>query len=170
MKRLFFGLEPESTTCLQCANIIQAIDNSNCQPVIVANLHVTLVFLGAVNPGTEAELINRVKAITGAKITISFDQLSYWKQPRTLCLTIARANLTLLALVEQLSTLAQQLKIPLDARPYQPHVTLARKVRQPVRLTFEPIIWQADAFCLYESCSTGHGVAYRVIERWLLRL
>lgn len=72
------------------------------------------------------------------------------------------------SLVSQLSIAARQLGIELDERPYKPHVTLLRKAKSQVDIDFNPIHWQADSFCLMESCSTPTGVEYRVIERWAM--
>lgn len=166
MKRLFFGLEPTHETRQQGEKILQALAGTQSQPVPAANLHVTLVFLGLLDAAKEAALLEEAGAVAATHFTIHFNQLSYWQKPGVLCLTAGDPVAELLALVGQLVSCAEKWAVPLDGRPYQAHVTLARKAKQPVELAFEPIVWQADAFCLFESCSTANGVVYRVLKRW----
>jgi len=168
MKRLFFGLEPTDETRQHCAKLLQAIANTGSQPVPAANLHVTLVFIGLLDVAKEKALLEEVATLVTKKFAINFNQLSYWQKPGVLCLTANEGVTGLLDLVGQLTPFAEKSAIPLDGLPYQAHVTLARKAKQSVELAFETIVWQADAFCLFESCSTGNGVEYRVLKRWAL--
>ncbi|MDO9105519.1 MAG: RNA 2',3'-cyclic phosphodiesterase [Methylovulum sp.] len=168
MKRLFFGLEPGYETRQQCTTIMQAIDSPDNQPVPAANLHVTLVFLGLVDAAQQSALLEEAAMIPGAKLTITFNQLEYWQKPGILCLTASDASAELLMLADSLTAMAKKLAIPVDERPYLAHVTLARKAKHPVELAFEPVIWQADMFCLFESVSSENGVEYRVIKRWAM--
>ncbi|WP_394754451.1 RNA 2',3'-cyclic phosphodiesterase [Crenothrix sp.] len=169
MKRLFFGLAPDIATRQQCACLQKAIDNGQSQAVAIANLHVTLVFLGAININTENLLMEEAATILLPEVNLNFDQLSYWSKPGILCLTSRTIGSSVLLLVEQLTVIAQKHTISIDPRPYQPHVTLARKAKQSVSLVFEPIIWHADCFHLFESCSTDHGVEYRILNSWSLK-
>ena len=166
MKRLFFGLKPDRKTRQQCTDILQAANRRQNRPVPAANLHVTLVFLGLLTKETETVLVKEAAAAAIPKINIVFDQLSYWQKPGILCLTASHTEPELLSLVDQLTTIAKKLSIKVDERPYLPHVTLARKAKAPIELSFEPIIWQADSFCLFESCSSDNGVEYRVLNSW----
>jgi len=166
MKRLFFGLEPTGETRQHCTSIIQAIVNGVNQPVPAANLHVTLVFLGLLDAVIESALLEDAATVACAKFAINFDQLSYWQKPGILCLAASDTGPELLSLVDQLTALSKKWGITLDGRPYQAHVTLARKAKHPVGLAFGPVIWQADTFCLFESCPVENGVEYRVLKRW----
>ncbi|MFZ2449855.1 MAG: RNA 2',3'-cyclic phosphodiesterase [Methylovulum miyakonense] len=166
MKRLFFGLEPIDETRERCTSIIQAIANGANQPVPAANLHVTLVFLGLLDAAKESALLEDAATVACAKTAIIFDQLSYWQKPGILCLAASDTVPELLSLAGQLTALAKRRGVTLDGRPYQAHVTLARKAKHPVGLAFGPVIWPADTFCLFESCSVENGVEYRVLKRW----
>ncbi|WP_374089039.1 RNA 2',3'-cyclic phosphodiesterase [Methylomicrobium lacus] len=165
VKRLFFALWPDPETRAQCAALSAALKPAG-RPVHPDNLHVTLVFLGSVDEATEAKLIDAAAAIRFAKVSINFDKLDYWRRPRIICLSGKAEDSAAALLVEQLNTIAAALEIPTDDRPYQAHVTLIRKANRLPTLTFTPINWQADAFCLVESCSTPEGVAYRVLKTW----
>jgi 2'-5' RNA ligase len=165
VKRLFFALWPDPETRAKCGAISAALQSFG-RPVQTDNLHVTLVFLGSVDEAIEMKLADAASAVTFAKISIRFDALNYWRRPRIICLCGKPEDSAAARLVEQLNTLAAALEIPTDDRPYQAHITLLRKANKLPPLAFEPIIWQSDAFCLVESCSTPEGVAYRVLKTW----
>jgi 2'-5' RNA ligase len=165
VKRLFFALWPDPETRAKCAAISAALKSFG-RPVQPDNLHVTLVFLGSVDEAIEMKLADAASAVNFAKISIRFDALNYWRRPRIICLCGKPEDSAAALLVEQLNTLAAALEIPTDDRPYQAHITLLRKANKLPPLAFEPIIWQSDAFCLVESCSTPEGVAYRVLKTW----
>ena len=166
MKRLFFALWPDEPTCQQCVEIQNLLLNLSCKPVAMHNLHVTLVFLGNVDAAKEMALLEAATTISARQIQIIFDQLSFWNKPKVLCLTSQVIDSELSNLVKELTNVAKNLAIAVDERLYTPHVTLARKANQTVNLTFEPIIWRANQFCLVESCSTITGVEYRICQTW----
>lgn len=166
LKRLFFGLSPDDSARQQCTNIIQAINSQGIKPVTAENLHVTLVFIGMVDGTKEIALLEAAESIPFEKIAITFDQLSYWQKPGVLCLTASETDLKLSALVKRLTALAGRLAIALDDLPFQAHVTLARKAKQPVTLEFAPVTWQSASFCLFESCPSDDGVVYRPLKYW----
>jgi len=165
MKRLFFALWPDPETRTRCMAVAAALKQAG-RPVRPDNLHITLVFLGSVDEATETKLVEAAAAIRFAKISIRFDALHYWRRPRIICLSGKPEDSAVALLVEQLNTIAAAQEITTDDRPYQAHVTLIRKASQLPPLTLEPFLWQADAFCLVESCSTPEGVAYRVLKTW----
>ena len=166
MKRLFFALWPEVKVRQDCVTILQNIGNKDVKPVCPDDIHVTLLFLGNIASDKESILKQEAKVISVPKLTLCFNQLSFWEKPGILCLTATELNQELMVLVDDLATLAGKLDIAIDKRPFVPHVTLFKKALAPTVLAFEPIIWQAEAFCLVESLPLDQGVKYRVIEQW----
>lgn len=166
MKRLFFALWPDQNTRQACAKLAKTLSCSGGKPVAPENLHVTLVFLGSVDDETEAALTSAASAIQVPRLTITFDRVDFWRKPRILCLTGRTEGGELKTLVAELNAVSQTLSIEVDRRPYTPHVTLVRKAREPKAITFEPIVWQTDSFCLVESRTLPEGVEYRVIQEW----
>jgi len=53
MKRLFFGLKPNASATRQCLDMMKSISSETIRPIPAANLHITLVFLGAIEPAKE---------------------------------------------------------------------------------------------------------------------
>ncbi|WP_411726629.1 RNA 2',3'-cyclic phosphodiesterase [Methyloglobulus sp.] len=169
MKRLFFALWPDDMIRQQCVKITRAINNGKIRPVNPANLHVTLLFLGNITTDKEIAFREEVAIIPVPKITLRFDHLNFWKKPGVLCLTATDNSPKLMALVDNLAIVARKLDIPIDERPFKPHVTLAKKAKEPMTLEFEPIIWHSKSFCLVESCPLSNGVEYRIIEQWVAK-
>lgn len=165
MKRLFFALWPEQSTVEQCQSLIAKLD-SNGNPVPPDNLHMTLVFLGNIDTTQQSLLTQSANHVRFDPIHVKFDQLEFWQKPGALCLIPSETNPAVLDLNRQLAGIANAYRVPIDKRPFRPHVTLAKKAKSPVTLDFEPISLHADTFCLAESVSTPKGVRYIVIARW----
>jgi 2'-5' RNA ligase len=166
MKRLFFALWPDESTRQACAGLAKTLSRSGGKPVLPENLHVTLVFLGAVDAETEAAVTLAASAIAVPKVAITFDRVDYWRKPRILCLTGRAEGGELKNLVTELNAASRTLDIEIDRRPYTPHVTLVRKAQETKVITFEPIVWRGDSFCLVESHTLPEGVEYRVLKEW----
>lgn len=169
MKRLFFALWPDEAVRRQCVDLVGRLLKAGDKPVDPGNIHVTLVFLGAVDDEFESSMVRAVSEIKKLEpVAIHFDELSFWRKPGIICLTSSNPDDMAMILAEHLSAMVSSLDHPIDERAYRPHVTLIRKAKQSVQTKFEPIIWHSNAFCLVESCSAPGGVDYRVIQQWPL--
>jgi len=166
MKRLFFALWPNNETRKNIDKINQSISSAGLKRVKCDNLHVTLVFLGNVGAESETMIRQRMKNISAQPFTIQFDQLSFWRKPRILCLTTQQYDQQLLILVDALKRELEQCGMVMEDRPYKPHITLARKALRLIDMDIKPIKWQAHSFCLIESLSIPDGVHYQVLQRW----
>ncbi|NJA06559.1 RNA 2',3'-cyclic phosphodiesterase [Methylomonas sp. UP202] len=165
MKRLFFALWPPLDALAKLQQLIQHLDRS-ITPLAISNLHVTLVFLGTVNPKQERELRRRANTIKFHGAELTFDRLDFWQKPSILCLTSTDGLTAVSELSEQLTRISKGLDIPIDNRPFTPHITLCRKIKRPLDTEFEPITWRATGFCLAESVSNSGRRQYRVLEEW----
>ncbi len=168
MRRLFFALWPDDNTRQVLQQINTALPLSSRQRIPAENWHVTLVFIGNVNEALVPNIIAIATSIRMPAITLVFDQLVYWSRPKVLCLTCSQPTLAAANLVTQLSTPLAALGLTLDTRPYCPHVTLARHIRDESTAVFEPIIWNANQFALVESVNSSSGVIYRPLQFWQL--
>lgn len=165
MRRLFFALWPDPDTRQQCHQLSKSLQSVG-QPVASQNLHVTLLFLGAVDEVPQREMMQAAANVLVQPIKLCFDRLDYWRKPAVVCLCTEQVDSRIIRLVDQLTNIANQQGISLDKRVYKPHVTLVRKAKKLPELQFKPIDWDAKSFCLVESVSTPGGVVYRVLERW----
>jgi len=173
--RLFFALWPDEETRQTLVRLNQSLQRNQFAQtnafkwMEAQNLHVTLVFLGHVEAVTGLLLEQRVAGIASAKpFELIFNQLSYWSTPKVLCLTCRETAQALTDLVRDINTAAADCGLQTDKKPYIPHITLARHARNMPDITFEPIVWRPEAFCLVESCSGPNGVYYKVIQQWPL--
>lgn len=166
MRRVFFALWPDAATRKQMQTIAAGIPLAPRQRVNADNLHVTLVFIGGVEDELLPAIVQPMAAIKAAPFTLRFDQLSFWRKPRILCLTCSQVDTAVLQLVADLSAPLAALQIDLDTRPYSPHITLARHVAAKPELSFESLIWRAEGFALVESVATRDGTVYQPLHTW----
>ena len=169
MKRLFFALWPDDETRKRIDRFNRSITSGRLKKLKRDNLHITLVFLGNVDAESEAMIRQSAENISVQSFVIHFDQLVFWRKPRILCLSAEKHDPQLLMLVDALKSAVELCGFKTEERPYQPHITLARKAVRPVEVEVQPIAWRAQSFCLVESCSTPDGVHYQVLQSWDLR-
>lgn len=170
MSRLFFALWPDDNTRQAIQQISTALPLSSRQRTRAELWHITLVFIGNVDEALVPKIIETTTIPIDAPetITLVFDQLEYWRRAGVLCLTCSQPALVASNLVTQLSTPLLELGLKLDTRPYCPHLTLARHVRELPTAVFQPLIWSASAFALVESVSSPAGVIYQPLQFWQL--
>jgi RNA 2',3'-cyclic 3'-phosphodiesterase len=166
MKRLFFALWPDETTRQQCVNVGKAVLTEHAYPVKPANIHVTLLFLGNIDPDKEERFKQALATVQVPRMTLCFDKLSFWKKPGILCLTTTELNPGIEKFVETISRVAKGLDIPANERAFKPHVTLVKKATKLTPLEFDPINWHSSSFYLVEPVRGSYGIEYRIIEEW----
>jgi len=174
-RRLFFALWPDERQrpVLEHASA-KAVRHSGGRPVPVANLHVTLAFLGSVAPARIPDLQRMAREQAGrfahdAPATLTFARLVHWKEPHILCALAAEESSTARGLALALQEGAAVLGLSPDRKPFQAHVTLARKVVRPgALLKLRPVVWSFDAFALIDSRTEPSGPVYSVIDSYPL--
>ncbi len=167
MKRLFFALWPDDETRQLINKFNQSINSEGLKKVNPDNLHVTLIFLGNINAEPEVILRQSVEKISVQPFVLHFERLDFWQKPRILCLSTRSYDPQLSMLVDAIKKKVEQCGIKTEDRPYQPHITLARKACKLIDIGIPSIDWKAESFCLVESCSTSNGVQYQVLQRWV---
>jgi 2'-5' RNA ligase len=171
-QRLFFALWPDGAWRHAVEHDLRkAVRRAGGSIVPARNLHVTLVFLGSVDPAG-AEMARAVAgSIRGTAFEIAFDRLEIWPRQRLLSLTAGEPSAALRDLAIELRERLRAVGFELERRPFRAHVTLARKVRQarisePVRLPR----WPVREFVLVKSVTAPEGSRYEVLEHWPLGL
>lgn len=168
LRRLFFGLDAHSQSkALQRLQQQLALAAS---PVVADNLHLTVLFLGAVDEERLPRLyqLGAQVASQQAGFRVVLDQLGVFPQAKVAWVGPSQAPRQLLELEQALRAGVLALGLPLDERPYRPHLTLYRKARpQPSSAgPCSPITLPVSGFHLYESCSTPDGVQYQKLASW----
>jgi len=137
---------------------------AGCSPYAPADWHATLHFIGDV--ATErVDVIATAAAVPFEPFELVLDQAMLWHRGLAVLLA-SGVPMALRALHERLGDRLHRLDLPVDARPYVPHVTLARRAAAaiPPRAVL-PVRWQTRGFAL--AVSTGvKGARYRVIRQY----
>ncbi len=167
-QRLFFALWPSQVIQRQChlqaGSLLAGVPGRR---VAADNLHVTLVFLGAVTHAVRECLERAAGDIHGTPFTLVLDRAGYWHKPQIVWLGCSELPEPLGWLVRTLNATATECGLTPDTRAYSPHLTVARKVRSdPGDLLVTPFIWPVEGFALVESLSRPEGVFYRPVKVW----
>jgi RNA 2',3'-cyclic 3'-phosphodiesterase len=166
MKRLFIALWPDEKTRRLLHQFNRNLLIPGCKPMNPANFHVTLVFIGNVADQKARDIADRLMDMSARPLQLIFDELSYWRKPKILCLTCSHPDPEVMQLAQSLTEIIEDFEVVLDTRPFCPHVTLARHVYDKPEVDFKPIVWQADSYCLVESVTQPQGPYYKVIHRY----
>jgi 2'-5' RNA ligase len=169
-QRLFFALCPEPVFQQQLARAAAALlPHATGYRVPEENLHCTLVFLGSVETAQRLCLEDAASLFSSEPFTLTFDRLGYFSRPQVAWLGCTTPPAALQTLVTHLRNGAAICGFTPEQRPYELHLTVARKLRkEPGRLPFMPIVWPVRQFALMESISESGGVHYRPIRFWNL--
>jgi len=170
-ERLFFALWPDEALRQQLRQRCKPLlDLPGGRPVATENLHITLAFLGRVDARQRTCVEVMADAIHCPAFSLQLDRVGFWPRPRVLWLAPTSMPEALLTLAADLHHGAEACGLTLDARPYQAHVTIKRKVREapPEDMPIEPIRWLVREFVLVRSSSAPQGVIYEPLKRWAL--
>lgn len=168
-QRLFFALWPNAAVRAALAASAQALLGKRVKRVPEANLHITLAFAGPVTAAVRQCLEQQAAEIRSAPFELTLAHVGHWARPRILWAGPLHTPPELWSLVGELNTAFDACGLARETRPYQAHVTLARKIsRPPATTTIEPIHWSIGDFCLVESASGAQGASYRVLASWKL--
>jgi 2'-5' RNA ligase len=170
--RLFFALWPDPAAAAALWRAAQAL-RKHCggRSVPRDNLHLTLVFLGAVGPERAAVLAPPAAAAAGAAapFELSLDRAGCWHRQGLVWAGTGAAPAALSLLAARLGEALRGSGFAIERRRFKPHVTLLRDVaRPPAPAAFAPVAWTAREFVLAASETGPRGPRYRAIGRWPL--
>jgi 2'-5' RNA ligase len=138
-------------------------------PVRTQQLHVTLHFLGNI-PRVRLPELAQGLGVDFAPFELELGHAELWRGGIAVLapsLEPSLASPPLLALHGAIGEALQRLGLPLEARPYRPHVTLARRAGRELAPTMPcpPVRWQADGYALMES-KLGASAEYGVVQHY----
>lgn len=165
--RYFFALSPDLNSRMQIQHIMKRLPEEQVLKLqTTANLHQTLLFLGQLEQQQIDALIKLTDSLRCPEIHMQFDHLSYWDTPKIFCLTSRAPSTELFDLVNKLQQIASDADIAVDIKPYQPHITLARKAKGAAPVAIAPVRFKAQELVLMKSVSTEHGPQYYPVMHW----
>lgn len=168
-QRLFFALWPDAAVRAALAQSSRELLGRRVKRVPEANLHITLAFAGPVTAAVRQCLEQQAAGIRGTPFELTLERVGHWPRPRILWAGPVHTPPELWSLVGGLNSAFEACGLARETRPYQAHVTLARKIsRAPTATSIEPIRWSISDFCLVESVAGPQGASYRVLTSWTL--
>ena len=166
-QRLFFALWPDAQVRAQLAAVSRRWAR---RPVAGDKLHMTLLFLGRRSEQERACFCQAASRIKCEPFELQMDYLGGWPRADIQWMGISQIPDVLSGLVDSLTAASESCGYQAEKRPFVPHVTLARKVRQPkVKAGLEAIRWPVQDFVLVESVAVEGGAGYEVLQRWSLK-
>jgi 2'-5' RNA ligase len=143
--------------------------------VPAGNLHLTLRFLGSLEPETLERLGGRLEGVRQPPFELQLDGRGSFgprPSPRVIWLGVKRGAEDCASLAAVLEAASAEAGLEAEPRRFRPHVTLARARAEPGRLpelpetpALEP--WLVNGFILYQSL-LGREVVYRELRRYPL--
>jgi 2'-5' RNA ligase len=162
--RLFFALWPDAALRERLAAYARAAE-ARCGGRVMRpqNLHLTLAFLGDIDPARLQALGAAAARVEPQRFVLEIDRAEYWRHNRIVWAGAA-------AVPGQLARMADELRAALDAagfsydrKPFVPHVTLLRDAHAAALPPFEPLRWPAEGFVLARS---EPGRDYEIVGQW----
>jgi len=165
-QKVFLGLWPDNVLRKQIDDITKSLDAEG-KPVPAQNLHMTLVFVGYVNKTKLQCIKNFVKTVKVDPFELKIDKTGYFEK-KLFWLGCKKIPDELIQLQQVLETDLQKHCNYLPKKGfYTPHITLQRKVVNPVYLELEkPIIWSVNSFSLIQSQQRESSPIYSELASW----
>lgn len=169
-QRVFFALWPDAAARTMLAALAHEIAAKyGGRPTAAPLIHLTLAFLGdqpAVRIGVLRHLASGIQALP---FVLALDAVGTFRRAGVVWLGASALQPGLVALHAQLVAALRAEGFSVDARPYAPHLTLARHGATEIddRLP-QPIRWQVSSFALVESELGRHGSVYQTLAEWPL--
>jgi 2'-5' RNA ligase len=168
-QRLFFALWPDEAVRAALSQTATALLGKRVKLIPAANLHLTLAFAGAVTAPVRQCLEAAAGNIRCPAFDLSIDHAGHWSRPRILWIGPTHTPPALWSLAGLLGTVFEDCGLQTETRPYQPHITLARKISvAPDATQIAPVAWSIRRFCLVESATGPRAVSYQVLASWML--
>jgi 2'-5' RNA ligase len=171
-ERLFFALWPDEALRDELARRARPIQAAalDGQAVPDDNLHITLRFMGTLDPDARARAEQAAGRVRHRDITLQLDRAGHWEQPRVLWLGCSDVPDPILGLLADLNTELGGEGFEFRSRPWRPHVTVARGVTEVSDLPpVERLTWDLTRFVLVRSELGGSASEYEVVAEWPLR-
>jgi 2'-5' RNA ligase len=168
MARLFFALQPDPAARVALSTLANDLVRAcGGRAVPPAKIHLTLLFLGDVEPA----VVDRACAAAGGLVADAFglvvDRVGSFARQSVAWAAPAVVPPELMKLQDGLSSRLRKAGFTLEERRFEPHITMARRIAQPVTAAQTSAVkWHAGEFVLVESDLVSGG--YRDLARWKL--
>ncbi|MFO1325623.1 MAG: RNA 2',3'-cyclic phosphodiesterase [Burkholderiales bacterium] len=170
--RTFFALVPSESVRAQFVALARDVARrSRGRSVTGDHVHLTLAFLGDVDPLALPGLRAIGDAMPHVGADVEFTELGAWRASGVAWVTPVAVPASLIALHAKLRAALGAAGYTLDSRAFRPHVTLARRCVMPhPRAHCAPIRWPVDRLCLVGSQLRPEGPLYTELAQWPLAI
>ncbi len=168
MARLFFAIWPDAAARVALAERAGRIARRlGGRPVSARNLHLTLVFLGEVDPARIEALNHAAGGVSCKVFALALDCIGGFRRAGVAWAGSRVVPTGILGLQAELERRVRDAGFQPDERAFSPHLTLVRRVREPVApADVDAVRWRVNAFSLVES--TPEAGVYRIVAEWPL--
>jgi 2'-5' RNA ligase len=168
-ERWFFALWPDDGVRAALTSNLQRLVPVGARVAHPSDLHLTLAFLGPLSSETLDHVERAADEIRCAPFELVIDRVGQFRRARVLWCGPTSTPEPLSRLVSDLWGHLATCGLSADPRPYQPHLTLARRASAPASADWStPVHWAVREFVLAAGYG-GAGPVYRVRRRWPLR-
>ncbi|VCU71137.1 2',5' RNA ligase family [Pigmentiphaga humi] len=166
--RSFIALAPDAASRARLAEAGTALPPAR---LLAADLHLTIAFLGALEARQAAALQAALQPLARAIPDLEAAGLTLWPHAARARVAVATFGLpdALRQMVAQTQAVLRAMDLPVEDRPYRPHVTLARfgagkpAPRALPEIALPPM--RFETLGLYCSAGPGAGTRYRALFR-----
>jgi 2'-5' RNA ligase len=165
-QRIFLALWPDTRAREALATLsIQTAKRSGGRPVPAGNLHLTLAFLGDVEAGRIKDACRAAGTVDVRPFELVLDRIGCFPRARVAWAGCHAPDPALLRLAAALAQALRDHGFVLEARPFAPHLTLVRDLRDTlVEAGMPPVGWPVQSIALVESDRRSGG--YRTLAQW----
>ena len=170
-RRLFFALElPDEIQSALISWRATHFPYSAGKPVVQANLHLTLAFLGEISADKQRALSRLAGRIRQSAFNLCLNDAGQWLRSGVIWVGPKQSPRGLLQLADMLRAQAARSGCHQPAMPFHPHITLYRQANQAVALPAPGFSWpfRPTEFALYSSSFKQGRTHYQVLEKWPL--
>ena len=168
MQRLFVAIDLSEEVKGELARLRGELPGARWVPR--EQLHLTLRFIGDVETQLQGEIDAALRLVEGEPFSLALRQVGHFGRPARV-LWVGMENVPELAVLQQrVETALVQMGIPPEARPFSPHITLARLKGVPPSLlasyegehrSFAATPFTVTEFHLYSSTLIPSGAVHR---------
>jgi 2'-5' RNA ligase len=166
--RLFFAVMPDASSRERLSALSEETARVTGGRASVADtLHLTVVFVGSVDDAAVPAIRDAGDAMRWERFTVSLDTLGSFARAGIAWAAPLRTPAALERIHGDLVSALAARGVETEARPYRPHVTLARRCVAAVDAPIDPpIAWSVDGVVLMSSRLLSEGPRYRPVARW----
>jgi 2'-5' RNA ligase len=169
-QRVFFALWPDTTARAALASLARDVAlESGGRPTKPNLIHLTLAFVGD-QPTSRVDTLRRLAGgIRARGFVLELDEIGGFRRTGIAWLGASTPPPDLSVLHDALAASLRTQGLPVDERPYTPHLTLARRSATALdRRLAQPVRWRVASFALVASELASRGPSYRTLAEYPL--